>query len=283
MSRRRYISTEISIDKKVNNLAKENGDFAALLYTWMVPHAEDNCEITGDPEELLSMVLPARRDKTENDVAMALKAMINFELVIPFSRYGKPMLFFPPDSFYKYQTYISKVNRCYMEKEQRETPKIAEEHKGTAENTVTPSLSPTPTPSLSLSPSVVVVEENAFARIVKFYQNNIGLIKDFTSQEIGTYLDDGLEPDVIIEAMKDSLTKNDPWGYAKSILNSCIDKKLDTLEKYKADKLKFKMNSKRGEKTDGRNSSSSKSAQKYDTSKLIYKGEAGDPNEKLDF
>ena len=38
MARRRYISTNISTDPKVNILAEKYGDFAALLYTWMIPH-----------------------------------------------------------------------------------------------------------------------------------------------------------------------------------------------------------------------------------------------------
>ena len=45
MSRRRYISTSMSIDKRLNKLAVEAGDFAALLYTWMIPHAADDTTI----------------------------------------------------------------------------------------------------------------------------------------------------------------------------------------------------------------------------------------------
>ena len=48
MSRRRYLSTEVSLDTRINRLALEAGDFAALLYTWMIPHAEDDASITAD-------------------------------------------------------------------------------------------------------------------------------------------------------------------------------------------------------------------------------------------
>ena len=63
VSRRRWLSTKISKDKRVNALAMQS-DFAALLYTWMIPHASDDATITGDAEELLYIVLPGRRDKT---------------------------------------------------------------------------------------------------------------------------------------------------------------------------------------------------------------------------
>ena len=142
MSRRRYVSTKISTDKQVNKLATQYGDFAALLFTWMIPHAEDNCEITGDPEELMTIVCPGRRDKSVNDVMVAIDGMVELDLIIPFHRNENPMLFFPPESFYNYQTYVSAKNRCFDAKEQRETPKNAEEHKKIAQNTVSPSLSP---------------------------------------------------------------------------------------------------------------------------------------------
>lgn len=99
MPRRRKLSTEISVDKKVNKLAIQFGDFSALLYTWMIPHAEDNCEITGDPEELMGTVCPLRRDKTEDEVRKAIQGMIDLKLVLPFKRDGKPMLLYCPFLF----------------------------------------------------------------------------------------------------------------------------------------------------------------------------------------
>jgi hypothetical protein len=44
--RRRYLSTAISLDPTVNKLARTAGDFAALLFTWMIPHADDDGAIT---------------------------------------------------------------------------------------------------------------------------------------------------------------------------------------------------------------------------------------------
>lgn len=107
MSRRRYLSNKISTDVRVNQLAVEHGDFAALLYTWLVPHAEDDATMTGDPAEVLMVVLPGRRDKTPEDIATALAAMDALDLIV----WEEGQIFFPPDSFYKHQPYVKQERR----------------------------------------------------------------------------------------------------------------------------------------------------------------------------
>lgn len=108
MSRRRYVSTQISQDTRVNRLAVSYGDFAALLYTWMIPHAADDATLPGDPEELLYQVLPGRRDKSPEDVQAALDGMVALGLV---QYNGDGRLMFPPVAFYRYQTYIKDRNK----------------------------------------------------------------------------------------------------------------------------------------------------------------------------
>jgi hypothetical protein len=132
MSRRRYLSTEISLDARINRLATEAGDFAALCYTWMIPHAEDDASITADPEELLFRVFPGRRDKSAADLDAAINQMIDFNLV---SREDRRLIF-PPDAFYRYQSYIPG--------EKRRTAKNAEHRRQSAKNAVSPSPSPSP-------------------------------------------------------------------------------------------------------------------------------------------
>jgi len=104
MARRRYISTKLSLDAKVNKLAMTAGDFAALLYTWMIPHAEDDARLTGDPDEILMMVCPGRRDKSTEDIATALQAMHDLGLIEWNQDEGYVQF---PISFYGYQTYIT--------------------------------------------------------------------------------------------------------------------------------------------------------------------------------
>lgn len=99
MSRRRYLSTDISTDKRVNRLARDYGDFAALLYTWMIPHAGNDGALSGDPEEILMQVVPGRRDKSIEDVEAALAGMAALGL-IAWDWTAQSVHF--PASFYKF-------------------------------------------------------------------------------------------------------------------------------------------------------------------------------------
>lgn len=147
MSRRRYISTAISLDKNVNQLARSAGDFAALLYTWMIPHAEDDASMTGDPEELLCLVVPGRRDKDTPDIEAALGAMDTLRLLRWDRAAGR--IYFDTDSFYRYQTYIPPAKRAQNSDRFTPSASISEEQRETPKNAA--SLSPSPSPSRTSS------------------------------------------------------------------------------------------------------------------------------------
>jgi hypothetical protein len=143
MARRRYLSTKTAHDKELNHLARES-DFAALLYTWMLPHAEDDSTIpTGDPDELLAMVMPFRRDRDTEDVGGALKLMEDLGLVV----WHDKCIEFPADSFYEYQSYIKAERR-------RNTPIQCACHSPTAKNAEVSGGTPKNAASVSVSPSV---------------------------------------------------------------------------------------------------------------------------------
>lgn len=224
MARRRYISTEISIDKAVNKLAAEYGDFAALLYTWMIPHAEDTCLITADPFEIKNKVMPARTDKAEEDIQWAVDGMIKLGLV---KSDGK-MLSFPPSSFYKYQTYIP-------EKKRRISPQNTEQHRQSPQSTEEHRYpSPSPIPNL-------IEEEEEHARegeVFKFFNQNIGLITPFQAETISQAMDtDSLEPDMVLEVLQDSLGVDNKWNWIKAVLHNSVSQNVKTLEQYRAKKV----------------------------------------------
>ena len=148
MSRRRYVSTDISLDPAVNRVSKKS-DFAALLYTWMIPHASDDATITGDPEKLMMLVMPGRRDKDPKDIAAALTLLEAEGLFELWSR-TTGTIYLWPATFYRYQTYIKPANR------RSESADAAEQRK-TPQNTASLSLSPPPShsPSPSLKESAV--------------------------------------------------------------------------------------------------------------------------------
>jgi hypothetical protein len=141
MSRRRYLSTEISIDTAVNRLARSAGDFAVMLYTWMIPHCDDDGIVHGDAEEIILQVIPGRRDKKIEDVTAALSAMQEHGL-IEWDQEARCVIF-PATSFYKYQTYIKpERRRGATGAEQNNAPEVAKDsdnaanQRKSAQNTV---------------------------------------------------------------------------------------------------------------------------------------------------
>jgi DnaD/phage-associated family protein len=224
MARRRYVSTEISIDKEVNKLAIQYGDFAALLFTWMIPHAEDDRTITADSYEILNKVVPARRDKSEEDVQEAIAGMIKYKLLAVVED-GKKLKF-KPKSFYKYQSYIP-VNKREGDEEKPKLPKD--------------------------SPSDDD-ERKQVGEIFKFFSNNIGPITPFQSEVIIQYLDeDGLEPQLITQILKDSIGKGTPWDWIKAVLLNCVNKGTKTLAQYEAKKVEKER--KKGDRSGGKTQS----------------------------
>lgn len=147
MARRRYVSTDISIDTLLVKLQKHVGYFGPLLYTWMLPHAGDDCHITSDLEELQLMVIPGFKVKPDQ-VQDAVDYMLEIGLILS----DAAGLYFPPRTFYKHQSYIPEAKR--WQEPERELPPNAADCRESPQITASPSLSPSPSPTPSPSPSL---------------------------------------------------------------------------------------------------------------------------------
>lgn len=79
--------------------------------------------------------------------------------------------------------------------------------------------------------------------VTEFYENNITLITAFVSEDIEKYLKSGLYSDLIIEAMKEAVSRNKRnWKYITGILNDCINNKVYTAKQFKIKQEEFKSN-----------------------------------------
>lgn len=85
--------------------------------------------------------------------------------------------------------------------------------------------------------------ENELKEVIEFYQNNITLITQFVSEDMGNYLKKGLRSDLIIEAMKEAVSRNRRnWRYTTGILNDCLDNQVYTAKQFKIKQEEFKSN-----------------------------------------
>jgi hypothetical protein len=109
MSRARSLSTDISVDPRVAELA-EYGPLALLLYTWAIPHADDWGRLTGDARQFKLLVCPAL-DITAKDVDTALEQIAASGLWTRYEADGRMCIAFPIATWWKRQTYISRDKR----------------------------------------------------------------------------------------------------------------------------------------------------------------------------
>ena len=76
MANRRMIAKSISVSDETNALS----DFAALLFTWLIPHSDDYGVIPGSPGRIKALVVP-RRKQSEADIDAALEEMRRVGLI----------------------------------------------------------------------------------------------------------------------------------------------------------------------------------------------------------
>ena len=71
------------------------------------------------------------------------------------------------------------------------------------------------------------------AKMIDFYNRNIGILKDYISEQIMSYLDDGVEPELMLEYMKFAINQNaDKWSYINKTARENLKKGIKTLAQY---------------------------------------------------
>ena len=88
---------------------------------------------------------------------------------------------------------------------------------------------------------VVVEEENtaaAISKIKQVYEKNIGLITPTVVDDINSFLDDGIEDELVTEAIREAVFNNARnWSYARATISDCLINGIKTKEQFKARKI----------------------------------------------
>lgn len=88
---------------------------------------------------------------------------------------------------------------------------------------------------------IINKKEEEKEKIIDFYNNNFGLITPYVAENIFSYLEDGLQQDLIIRAMEEAVSNNiRKWNYVKTILDDCVNNQIKTLEQYTIKQREFK-------------------------------------------
>lgn len=91
MATGRMLRKQISLSEQVNDLSLK----AALLYTWMLAHADDYGRMHGSPRRVKAEVVPMRGDIADFDVLGCLQEMRDAGLITCYEVEDEPYLQFP--------------------------------------------------------------------------------------------------------------------------------------------------------------------------------------------
>lgn len=97
---KRSLGKNISQSNRVNKLS----DIGALLYTWMIPHYDDEGRMDGDPEDIRFHVIP-RRNISNEDTVRELRHMDELELISWFVVDGHPYIQMNNEAWEEHQTF----------------------------------------------------------------------------------------------------------------------------------------------------------------------------------
>jgi hypothetical protein len=110
MSRRRYLTSDISTDPRIADLSSY-GALPVALYLMAITHADDWGRLTGDARQFKLLVCPGF-DVTARDIDEALGQIAEVGLWLRYSVEGRAYIAFPPASWFRYQTYIGRDKRA---------------------------------------------------------------------------------------------------------------------------------------------------------------------------
>lgn len=266
MARKRFVTSEISIDKNIARLTEIN-PMAAALWPWFITNLDDWGRMSADPIEVKLTIFPAF-PFTSDDIAEFIKLYDECNIAHYYEVDGKPYLAVDPEKWLKYQTYI---RREKLEKQKAKYPeplnppwkakevfsdklatentandnsnndlatKIVANHNLATENALSPSPSPSPSIYLNNSTSDTNISNSISNKDIgdAFTKYTGGFLSKYQLEEILTFEDDGMDREAILEAIKRTGEASKPsYQYLKAILNRWMSQGITTLDKVALD------------------------------------------------
>ncbi len=109
MSRKRSITSEMSTDERLAEVAEQDQN-AALMWPWFITGLDDWGRMTASPMKIKLDIFPAFQF-TAQDVEKAIQLYDKYGLIHVYSVNGKNYLAVDPNKYFKYQAYIATKKR----------------------------------------------------------------------------------------------------------------------------------------------------------------------------
>jgi len=176
MGRKVFISSDMSTDERLAELAETRPDLA-LLWPWFLTAFDDWGRAEAQPRRLKLKVFPMVATVTVDTVAEAIDAFAAYGLIMRYTVEQHEYMAIPTEKWFRYQTHIRGSKRSHDQSRfpapPSDAPREAAEHRANARNSADPredartsaqlredarTCTPSPSPSLSPSPSVKTTE-----------------------------------------------------------------------------------------------------------------------------
>lgn len=259
MARKRFVTSEISTDRKIAKLAEKNPT-AAALWPWFITGFDDWGRMNADPIEIKLAIFPAF-PYTSEEIEEFIKLYHEFEIAYFYEVDGKPYLAVNPEIWLKYQTYIRKEK---LEKQNSRIPEplgapwiaknntvddLATKNVAKQQSATINVLSPSPSPSPSKEREIDArdntpqekSQENFDTEIAKINNKAFefgmnGVTPEFL-EDAEMRLSEGTDVDLIIKAL--SIGATNAHGnacakcrYAISVLQAWASEGIQTVEQW---------------------------------------------------
>lgn len=213
MANRRMISKSISVSERVNSLSA----FAALLFTWMIPHADDFGRMHGSAAKVKALVIPMRNETIE-DVESALNEIASKGLIVLYTVDGARYVQFP--GWEKHQKGLHK----------RTSSAFPEPSGNFSEILGQPN-------STELNSNLTKERDIAIQQIVQAYEESVGTLKEDPEHIIALldYMDEGMDLELVLSAIRKSAKADVPLRYANTILSNQLRKGIRTVSQIQPD------------------------------------------------
>ena len=204
MARGRFISNKIAIDRKVHELSS---DTCRLAYTWSITFADREGRIIGEPEMLLALVFPRRRDITIETIQSYIDEWVRAEFIY---------IYLNGDGDKVIQFINFEKNQVGLRKDKE--PESVYDHPDNCRIIVGNVPDKLPSNRIEDNVNGNGIEDESTAAVYSAYSNNIGMLSGVISEKIDADIKEYTAKWVIEAIEKATVQEKRSLGYVEGIL-----------------------------------------------------------------
>lgn len=204
MARGRFTSNKIATDRKVHELSS---DTCRLAFTWSITFADREGRVIGEPEMLLAMVFPRRRDITIEDMQGYIDEWVKADFIFVY-------LNSDGDKVIQFKNF--EKNQVGLRKDKE--PESIFDHPDNCRIVAGKVTDKLPSNRIEEEENKNRIEEPAAAAVFDAYMSNIGQVSPVTMQKLEADIKEYSAQWVIEAIEKATVQEKRSLGYVQGIL-----------------------------------------------------------------